>query len=66
MKIPLSDVESALKDAFADALKDRFAKIASNSLSIKEIEVETEIRNALINLKDVHERACRIATELFD
>lgn len=65
MKLIEAEVEEAAKDAFREALKDRFKTIAVNELSMGEQEGEKEFRRMFGNLKTAYDQVIRIAPEFF-
>lgn len=63
--ITRADVDGAFKEAFVEAVKDRFGKIAANEITAGPDEGRKELRNTLLNLRTAHAQACEIVEELW-
>lgn len=65
MNLSEKEIEEMCKDALHEALKDRFAKIAANELTLGADEGEAEFRKMFANLKLAYNQITRIIPEFF-
>jgi hypothetical protein len=59
------EIREDAKDAFREAFKDRFAKIAANEITMGEVEGRMQLLKTFRNLKTTYEQALQLIDEVF-